>query len=285
MRAIRVLAVVLSSVVAASCGKDEAKPTPTAPPAVAPPPPAPSGVAIFVDDQAVAQISPQQLASWPRVDTLVPVAARRLGTWQDVFMKGKADKPAELHKPSDQYPDLVPALFVGDDGAPAFGMFDPVELGKHGKPQVRQDDLRELRIVLAKDSGRGEHEQGGGGGGDPSKITVRVKTATGEAILSGAQLLAIPRVPQPGDTGEGRGWELVTLLDAAGVKKFERLVLADAAGLNLTLDKDAFDRKVSIPYVKLNRQGALRVQVFKKQGEGWTRGGDLRGLVSIEVVK
>ena len=41
----------------------------------------------------------------------------------------------------------------------------------------------------------------------------------------------------------------------------------------------------SVPYVKLNRQGSLRLQVYKKQGTGWQRSGDLRGLVAIEVLK
>jgi hypothetical protein len=60
-------------------------------------------------------------------------------------------------------------------------------------------------------------------------------------------------------------------------------VLTDTGGLNLTLEKADFDPKTSVPYVKLNRQGALRVQVFKKQGDTWQRAGDLRGLAEIEV--
>jgi hypothetical protein len=40
-----------------------------------------------------------------------------------------------------------------------------------------------------------------------------------------------------------------------------------------------------MPFVKLNRQGSLRFIVFKKEGETWKRGGDLRGLARVEVVK
>ena len=38
-------------------------------------------------------------------------------------------------------------------------------------------------------------------------------------------------------------------------------------------------------FVKLNRQGSLRFRIYKQQGEGWTPGGDLRELISIEVLK
>ena len=40
-----------------------------------------------------------------------------------------------------------------------------------------------------------------------------------------------------------------------------------------------------MPFVKLNRQGTLRFIVFKKSGDTWTRGGDLRELTRIQVVK
>ena len=268
----------------ASCGKDEAKaseaPKPAAPSAV------PAGVDLIVDDTSVAKVTPAQLATWPRLDTLVPVTARRLGTWDTVYLKGKGAKPSELHKPSDTYPELVPALFVGDDGAPAFGMFDPVELAKHGKPALREDAIHEVRIKLAQGTGRGEHESGEGGGEDPSQMKIAIKTKAGASVLEGSKLLQIPREPMPGDASKDpKGWPLTVLLDAAGIKSFERILLTDAAGMNLTLDKADFDPKTSIPYVKLNRQGALRFRVFKKQGDAWQVSGDLRGITSIEVLK
>jgi hypothetical protein len=281
MRTCCVLAVALAL---ASCKKDEADAAKQAP-AVQAPPARLMAVEIFIDDQSVAKIALPQLGQWPRLDTLVPTAARRLGTWQDVTVKNK-DKPLEIHKPSDTYRDLVPALYLTADNTPAFGMFDPVELAKHGNAAVHAEGVSELRIKLAQNSGRGEHESGDGGGSDPSLLKIKIKTASGESVLEGSKLLAIPRQPMPGDaSNEPKGWPLATVLDAGGIKKFERVLLSEAGGSNLTLDKADFDPKTSVPYVKLNRQGALRVTVFKKQGEGWQKGGDLRGLASIEVVK
>lgn len=271
-------------IVLASCGKDSTSASGTAAgSSVAPEPPS---VELFVDDKPVGKLAVPQLATWPRLDTLVPVSARRLGMWDDVYLKGKTAKPSEIHKPSATYPDLVPALFPGDDGTPSFGMFDPVELAKHGKPALREDGIHELRIKLAQNSGRGEHESGEGGGTDPMQLKLTIKTAAGEQVMEGAKLLALPRSPMPGDDSKDpRGWPLQAILDAAGVKTFERLLLTDAAGMNLTLEKADFDPKTSVPFIKLNRSGQLRVRVFKKQGESWNPTGDLRGLVGIQVVK
>lgn len=245
----------------------------------------PGTLEIFVDNQSVARLTASQLGEWPRLDTLVPVPARRLGTWQDVWVKAAAETK-QLHKPSDAYRDLVPALYVGDDGKPAFGMFDPVELAKHGKPKLGEPNASEIRITLAQGGGRGENESGDGGGTDPAQLKISVKTPAGESTLEGTKLLAIARQPMPGDdSNEPRGWTLSTILDAAGIKKFQKIMLSDVSGQALSLEPADFDAKTSIPFVKLNRQGALRLTVFKKQGEGWQRAGDLRGLVSIEVLK
>ena len=65
---------------------------------------------------------------------------------------------SELNKPFETYRDYVPALFPGEHGTVSFGMFDPVELGKKGKPALREDGIVELRIKLAANSGRGENE-------------------------------------------------------------------------------------------------------------------------------
>jgi hypothetical protein len=87
---------------------------PSVAPAIDATAPAPAGsVEIFVDDASVARVTKEQLASWPRLDALVPENARRLGTWQTVYIRG-AGKPAELNKPSATYPEQVGALFPGD---------------------------------------------------------------------------------------------------------------------------------------------------------------------------
>ena len=259
----------------ACCHKDAA-------PAVVP---AKAALEIFVNNESVARVERAQLASWPRLDSLVPLKARRLGTWEDVAIKATPESK-QLHKPSDVYRDLVPVVFVGDDGAPAFGMFDPVELANHGKPKLVENGVSEIRISLAQGGGRGENENGEGGGGDPTKLEIAIKTPAGTSKLEGTKLLAIARQPMPGDDSkEPRGWTLATILDTAGIKTFKKILLSDVSGQALSLEKADFDPNASVPYVKLNRSGALRVTVFKKQGEGWQRGGDLRGLASIEVLE
>jgi hypothetical protein len=268
----------LISVVACSKGETKAPP-PTGSATVADD----KSVAIYVDDQQVGKLALDQVKLWPRLDTLVPVSARRLGTWQTLTLKGA--KSADIQQPSSRHPELVPALFPGDDGKPSFGMFDPVELAKHGKPAVREDAITEVRIKLATDGMRGQNDHSEGGGGDPTKLELTIKTAAGEQVVKGAKLLETERAPMPGESGEGKGWPLSTILANAGVKSYERLLLSGENGTNLTLEKQDLDPKASIPFVKLNRQGSLRFRVYKKQGDTWQPGQDLRGLTRIEVLK
>lgn len=267
----------------AACGKDSAKAA-APPPAPGPPAAAPATVQIFVDDGAVGTIALEQVKLWPRLDSLVPTSARHLGSWQDVYLHGATPKPTELHKPSTSYPDYVPALFPGDDGKPAFGMFDPVELAKHGKPAVVQNDVTEVRIKLGEGGSHGQNEQGNAAATDPNDLKITIKTAKGESVLPGPKLLAVPREPMPGGT-DPKGWTLATLMKTAGVDHYEKVLLSDSSGLNLTLEKQDLDPATSVPYVKLNRQGSLRVKIFKKQGATWQGTGDLRGLERIEVLK
>ncbi|HEX4423387.1 MAG TPA: hypothetical protein VH165_36010, partial [Kofleriaceae bacterium] len=243
--------------------------------------PATAGFAIFVDDAQVATVSAAQLAGWPRVDTLVPDTARKLGTWELVVLDSDKPKPAEVRHPSGSYPDMVPALFPGDGGGVAFGMFDTVELAKKGKPAMREDHLKSIHIKLAQGGSHGQNDDQGGGNADPTKLVITVTTPTGTTTLTGSQLLALPREPSPNNPDQ-KGWRLQALLDAAGVKKFKQLVLSDASGTNLTIDKKDLDAN-TVPFIKLNKSGALRFRVMKKQGDGWTAAGDLRSLIAIEA--
>ncbi len=242
----------------------------------------PAAIEVFVDDSSVAKITTEQIAKWPRLDSLVPADSRRLGTWQVVYLKGKDAKPAELDRPSATYPEMVPAVFPGEGGLPAFGMFDPVELARHGKPGLRQDALHEIRITLAKGGRGGDHQGGTGGDGDPLKLVLTFKTAAGDKTLTGEKIMAIPREAMPGNA-DTKGWPLTKLLGAVGITKYAKLVLIDAAGTSLSVDKKDFDDKTTIPFIKLNRQGSLRFRMMKKQGEGWQATGDLRALSTIKV--
>ena len=236
-------------------------------------------VEIFVNDTSVAKIGKADIAKWPRLDTLVPEESRRLGTWQAVAITGA--KPGEVSKPSATYPELVPVVFPGESGAPAFGMFDPVEHAKHGTAGVRHDGVTEIRIKVSTE-GRGGDHQGGSSGADPMKLVLAIKTAGGDKQLTGEQIMAIPREPIPGSE-DNKGWPLTKLLTAAGVTKYSKLVLVDAGGTSVVLARTDFDDKTTIPFIKLNRQGSLRYRLMKKQGTGWQAAGDLRALATIKV--
>ncbi len=281
MRSSYFLAVALAL---SACGNKSSEPQATPGSGSGSAAPVATGTHLFVDDKDVATVTAAQVASWPRLDSFLPEPARRLGKWQAISVRNAKPQPSTLDKPFEQHRDYIPALFPGPDGSISFGMFDPVELGKKGKPALQEDGVLEVRVKLASDSGRGENDHGGSTAVDPQQLKLTIKTPKGEQVLSGDKLLAIPREQMPGGSGDAKGWRLVTLLDAEGVKTFEKLLLTDAAGLTLTIEKKDLDDK-TVPFVKLNRQGSLRFRIYKQQGEGWTQAGDLKELISIEVLK
>jgi hypothetical protein len=243
--------------------------------------PAAHAIEIFVGDGSVAKVTSEQLAAWPRLDTLLPDEARRLGTWESInFSNGGTQ--TRIEKPAAGHPDKVPVLFPGADGTASFGMFDPVEHAKKGEPSFRADGVRELRITLSKTERGGEHQGSTGADVDPTKLVIKIKTAAGEKQLTGETILALPREPQPGNE-DTKGWRVTQFLEAAGVTDYKSLVLTDANGTSLPLEKADLDPKTSNPFIKLNKQGALRFRLFKKQGDGWQAGADLRSLAAIQV--
>jgi hypothetical protein len=104
-------------------------------------------------------------------------------------------------------------------------------------------------------------------------------------MLTAEALRDIPREPAPGGDGEAKGWKLSRVLAAAGVTTYERVLLTDAKGATVTLEKADLDELNAIPFVKLNRQGSLRFRELHKQGDAWQSTADLRGLVKIEVLR
>jgi hypothetical protein len=238
------------------------------------------GVEIFIDDKPVAKVKKGDLEKWPHLTSLLPEDARRLGTWNSVAIRGK-DK-ADLTRPAATYPDKVAALYL-KNGSPTFGMFDAVELAKKGEPAMRADGVKEIRLILSKEGRGGDHQGGAGGVDDPSKLVITIKEAKHPDIaFTGDKLLAMPREPQPG-RDDTKGWRLTEILKAAGVKKWDKLVLGDASGTTIVLDKSDFDDKTVVPFVKLNKSNSLRLRVVKKVGDGWQNGADLRALTSITV--
>jgi hypothetical protein len=273
--------IALASIALGGCGHDKTPPPPASDSGSATA--APAGVELFLNDVSIATIQVAQVANWPRLDSMVPGDSRKLGTWELVSLAGPKRKPAELAHPSSSYPDMVPAIFPGDGGAPAFGMFDAVELAKRGKPAMHEDHIAQIRIKVTQGGNRGQNDDGGGGGGgsDPTKLVITVKTPTGTTTITGNKLLGIPRTPAP-DNPDHKGWRLQALLDAAGVKTYKHLVLTSADGISLPLDKKDMSA-TSVPFIKLNKAGILRLRVMKKTGDGWNPSGDVRGLTGIEV--
>jgi hypothetical protein len=268
----------------AGCGHDKAPPPPPAAAgsgsglAAAP---APAGLELFVNDVSVGIVAPAQLATWPRLDALLPGDARKLGTWEVVTLQGAKATPTQISHPSGAYPDMVPAIFPGDGGGAAFGMFDPVELAKKGKAALREDGVKAIRITVAQGGSRGQNDDGGDTGADPTKLVLTMKTPAGTTTLTGEKIVALPREEMPGNPDQ-KGWPLSALLAAAGVKSYTHLVLTDAGGTNLTLDGKDLDRN-TVVFVKLNKHGSLRLRVLKKTGDGWNPAGDLRALATIEA--
>jgi hypothetical protein len=273
--------VVVVTTLGGACSGDKTSSAPPAPARSAAPAAPAAAVEIFINETSVAKIDAAQLAGWPRLDTLVPADVRKLGTWEAVAFQSTSATPAAISHPSASFPDMVPAIFPGEGGAAAFGMFDPVELARKGKPARREDHLTAIRIKVAQGGNRGQNDDGGDAAADPTKLVLTIKTPAGTTTLSGDKLLALPREPMP-DNVDQKGWQLTKVLEAAGVQAYEHLVLSDASGTNLTLDRKDFDANTR-PFIKLNKKGSLRFRVLKKTGEGWNPSSDLRSLVAIEA--
>ena len=71
-------------------------------------------------------------------------------------------------------------------------------------------------------------------------------------------------------------------LKAAGVTSFKKVTLLDGGGTSIPLEMKDIDAN-TVPFIELNRQGALRFRLYKKQGDGWQWAAELRSLVEIEV--
>ncbi len=282
----RIRQFVLVAVLVAGCGgkKDEEQVatgsntqvgTPIAPPQAA-------GIELLVGEKVVATVDDAKVNDWPRLDSLLPEDARRLGKWAAIKIVTSSGKAVDLPKPFETDRDKVPALFPSDGGGISFGMFDPVELGKRGTPTLREDKIGKLAVVLDEEGMRGGNDHQGGEVIDPANVKLKITTASGSTELVGDKLLGIEREAMPGGGGDAKGWKLDTILDAAGVKTFKKVTLLDASGASIPLEKKEISAE-SVPFIKLNRQGSLRFRLYKKQGDGWQSSGDLRSLAEIRV--
>lgn len=274
-----VCSIVISVLVACKGDERSKQPTP------APAPTARGEIAILVNGKEVAKLTSGAVAKYPRLDTLLPEDAQRLGTWAEIttVTDDPSAVPTGIKSPSQSYPDLVPALYPEAGGA-AFGMFDPVELAKQGKPKVAHTKIREVRVTLLADGMRGQNDHQGGGVSDPTQLKIQIASPQGAKVLTGPELLALPRVAQP-DGGDHQGWDLIAVLDSIGLGKWSELALADADGVSATVARKDLSADKGVAFLKLNRSGAVRFRVYSKTGTGWTTGADVRGLASIKVLK
>jgi hypothetical protein len=245
-------------------------------------PPKANGVELFVGEQSAAVVDDAKVKDWPRLDSLLPEDARRLGKWQAIKITTASGKVLDLEHPFETDRDKLPALFPSEGGGVSFGLFDPVELGKRGKPTLREDKIQKLAVILDEAGMRGGNDHQGGEAVDPAHVKLKVTTAKGSVELSGDKLLGIEREAMPGGGGDAKGWKLQVILAAADVKDFKKLTLIDGGGASIPLEKSDLGADAA-PFIKLNRQGSLRFRLYKKQGDGWQSGADLRSLVEIKV--
>jgi hypothetical protein len=269
---------------ACGCGNSNASSSDDPPPVPAAPPKSKAlpGIEVFVNDQSITRLTPDQIQGWVQLPGVLPMQDRRQGMWSQISIKGRGEQPQVLTRPSDAYPDQIPALYPGDNGTLAFGMFQPVEFARHGAASMSVDGAREVRITVDLNSGRGQNDDGNSAVGDPRTIELTIKGPKGPQTIKGDKLIATPFDPSPNGSKD-QGWKLTTLLANAGVTAFKQLILTDATGAKLTLDKtDVSD--TSVPFVKMNKQAKLKVRVWKKNGDGWTEAKNLRELKSIDVI-
>lgn len=245
-------------------------------------PPAAPGVELLVGTASAATVDAAKVQDWPRLDSLLPENARRLGKWKTIKITTASGKVLDLENPFETDRDKVPALFPSEGGGVSFGMFDPVELGKRGQPKLREDKVQKIAVILDEEGMRGGNDHQGGDVIDPASVKLKITTAKGTVELAGDKLLSIPRESMPGGGGDAKGWKLDVLLAAADVKTFTKVTLLDASGASVPLQKNEIGPD-SVPFVKLNRQGALRFRLYKKQNDGWQSGADLRSLAEIRV--
>lgn len=265
--------------------KKTAEPPATTPTTTASAPTTSNLVAIYVNEAKITELDRAKAEPWPRLDSLLPADARRYGTWTTISGISTAGR-FEIKKPGATYGALVPALYTDATTQQIhFGLFDPVDLASKGAPKVHHDGLTELRVELAVNSDRGQNDHQGGQAADPTTIKIAIEAKGKTTELGGPELLALPRQGAPDDpSGEQKGWPLLSLLEHAGVKNAKRVLLTGDE-LNLTLEESDLDPKTAVPFIKLNRQGALRFRTYKKEGTGWVVAGDLRGLRKIQVLQ
>lgn len=290
MRRIRTLALALALAAGASgCGKDKPRPAPTARAEVA--------LAVFVDDKQVATAA--ELGSQPRPLTELAPGAPALDAWLALELVDASGKVHTTMAPAKNQAGKLPVVGAAPDG---------VWLGYQAGTTAPVDVVRGVTRITIKakgDAGQiaaqvGKDEHGDHGGGDSSgnrehagearpavsaDLQIAITGVHGDSVFTGDKLAGLPVVKAPSGDTETPGWSLTDVLAAAGIVKPEVVHLTDGEGATLRLDAADFDPARVVLYLKLNRSGVIRFRVFRKVGDTWEVGGELRGITKIHVVK
>lgn len=281
-------AVSLVVVALAACGgKKDAPPAPTAIP-----------LAIFQDDRQIATTATLGTTPRPLVEVVAGLPAPE--TWLAIVVFDAAGTATTAMTPSTNHPDGAAALSAGKDGITfGFARGDTLDapVRKVVKVVVKtKDDRGAIAAELAAQGGDSHHGGGDSGGGGHEgngkdrpipngDLKIAITTATGDSVLTGDKLAGLPAMHAPIGDLQTPGWNLLDVLEVAGLAKAGALNLTDEEGANLRLEGADFDPKVTVLYIKLNRSGQIRFRRYGKQGEAWTMTGELRGITKIAVVK
>ena len=251
-------------------------------------------VAIFIDDREVA--TSVELGGEPRPLVELIKDAPAAESWLALEAIDSGGKVHTTMTPAKNQAGKVALLAMGKDG---------VELGFRaiGAKGGLADPVRAVTKVTIKtrsDAGQiaaqvGEHGSGDSGGKREHADEVRpvasptmqiaITGARGESVFTGDKLEALPVIKAPAGDTETPGWSLLDVLGAAGIDKPQVVHLTDGEGATLQLGAADFDPAQAVLYLKLNRSGVVRFRVFRKKGETWEVGGELRGITKIHIVK
>lgn len=289
-----VACLLVAAALAIQCKHDRPAPSPRAVSAT----PSAQPLAILVDERQLA--STVMLGSEPRPLTELVNSAPPLDTWLALEAIDSVGTVHTTLAPAKNQAGKVPLVALTPDGI-ALGFRAPGGSGPLVDPVL---GVTRLTIKAAGDMGQiaaqvghaaSAHGDGDSGGkrehGDEVRPTVgaelkiAITGASGESVFTGDKLEALPVIKAPSGDTETPGWSLVDVLAAVGISKPQIVHLTDGEGATLRLDATDFDPAKVVLYLKLNRQGVIRFRVFRRVGETWEVGGELRGITKIQVIK
>ncbi len=286
----RLLSVALMMTATSACeSKGKTPPAATAP--------APRPLAVFLDDREVATTA--VVGSQPRPLRDAAPGAPAVDAWIGITVVDRAGKVHTTLAPGRNQAGTTPVLVAGKAGVDFGFLADGA-----AAPTGLVVDVARITIGVKGDAGQIANQVGhppddrGGGDsggkrehGDEARPTVSadlriaISGAGGESVFTGDRLAALPTIKAPSGDTETAGWSLVDVLAAAGITKPKVVHLTDGEGSTLRLDAADFDPTKVILYLKLNRSGVIRFRVFRRVGEAWEVGGELRGITKIHVVE